>query len=471
MENELATITIVSSSLTRLEASCNDEEFASLVQRSVTSDTWVFLRSGGDAEQGRYSIAGWAPLLLLEAKGREALLWRGQQAVRLLSDVSPIDVLDNLFDSVHHDLQDHGLPFSTGLLGYSSYDIKHDIERLPLTATDDLNLPDLLFFLPASVLVHDRQNGEVYNVEITAEIQVQERTELETLPAWSHCRVRTQKHDALSGPSAMLKKDYLHAVERIRDYIRDGDVYQVNYAQRFEYTAPAVPYEFWRQLFRQNPAPYYAYIATPSHTVLCTSMERCLRLDGGVLRSQPIKGTRKRGQNKADDAALKHELLNDPKESAELSMIVDLVRNDLGRISSTGTVQVKDHKRLDSYSNVHHLSSEIDGQIRDGVSLRDILRAILPAGSITGCPKIRAMEIIDELEPYVRHVYTGAIGYIGFHHNIDLNVAIRTALCTNDRMYFSVGGAIVYDSIPENEYEETLHKGETLFSLILKDSN
>jgi para-aminobenzoate synthetase component 1 len=195
-------------------------------------------------------------------------------------------------------------------------------------------------------------------------------------------------------------------------------------------------------------------------------MERFLYRCGDYLETRPIKGTRPRGRTPEEDAALRRELAASFKDDAELSMIVDLLRNDLGKVCAPRTVQVKEHKRLEAYQNVYHLVSIVTGQLRPEVSQVDILKATFPGGSITGCPKIRAMEIIDELEPHVRHVYCGAIGYLGLHQNLDLNVAIRTAIISRGRGHFAVGGGVVYDSREEDEYEETLHKGRTLFRVI-----
>jgi len=197
-------------------------------------------------------------------------------------------------------------------------------------------------------------------------------------------------------------------------------------------------------------------------------MERFLCRRGQYIETRPIKGTRKRGLTPEEDATLKKELMEDFKDDAELSMIVDLLRNDLGRVCRPLTIRVAEHKRLESYQNVHHLVSIVIGGLRRDTTYGEILQATFPGGSITGCPKIRSMEIIDELEPHVRHVYTGAIGYLGWHDNMDLNVAIRTALIHKNIGYFSVGGGIVYDSKEEDEYQETLHKGRTMFQLIEK---
>ena len=266
--------------------------------------------------------------------------------------------------------------------------------------------------------------------------------------------------------SATNRAHYLQTVERIREYIRRGDVYQVNLSQRFSSPFEGDPFLLWGSLFRRNPAPFHAFVQAGDHQVVSTSMERFLKVSDGAVESRPIKGTRPRGTSEREDAAMRADLAAHPKDDAELSMIVDLVRNDLGRVCETGSVRVTDHKRLESYANVHHLVSVVEGRLRPGVTTGALLRAAFPAGSITGCPKIRAMQVIDELEPRARHVYTGAIGYVGLHGNSDLNVAIRTALIHRGACSFSVGGGIVYDSRADEEYEETLHKGKTFFDVM-----
>ena len=232
---------------------------------------------------------------------------------------------------------------------------------------------------------------------------------------------------------------YLEAVRRVRRYIRDGDVYQVNLSQRFRFPLQGSPFQLWQHLFALNPAPFYAFIQAGDHQVLSTSMERFLYRRGSYLETRPIKGTRPRGKTSEEDQSLREELLASAKDDAELSMIVDLLRNDLGRVCRPKTIRVVAHKKLETYQNVHHLVSVVTGELGDSVSYGKILKAAFPGGSITGCPKIRAMEIIDELEPHVRHVYTGAIGYLGGHGNMDLNVAIRTALVHRELLLFFRG--------------------------------
>jgi para-aminobenzoate synthetase component 1 len=328
-----------------------------------------------------------------------------------------------------------------------------------------LQLPDIFLIFPQRILIHDRLERNLYALTLERQENPLTTRRLQTPPI-----TPVQSADAaiLAGAlqSNFTHEGYLRAIKRIREYIRQGDVYQVNLSQRFQFPFQGNPFRFWEHLFSLNPAPFYAYVNGGDHCVLSTSMERFLFRRGTYIETRPIKGTRKRGKTLQEDEALCRELRESPKDSAELSMIVDLLRNDLGRICRPRSVRVAEHKRLESYQNVHHLVSIVTGELREATGYGEILRATFPGGSITGCPKIRAMEIIDELEPQVRHVYTGAIGYLGWHENMDLNVAIRTALVREGMCSFSVGGGIVYDSEEQDEYQETLHKARTLFDVL-----
>lgn len=248
----------------------------------------------------------------------------------------------------------------------------------------------------------------------------------------------------------------------IIDYIAAGDVYQVNMSQRFQTDFSGDPWALFQTYYRQNPAPFFAYINAGDHQVVSTSPERFLLLDCQRVETRPIKGTRPRGKNPTEDNIFRNELQASKKDDAELSMIVDLLRNDIGKVCRAGSVRVSGHKRLEAYQNVYHLVSIVEGRLDPDCDAVDLIRAAFPGGSITGCPKVRAMEIIDELESRCRHIYTGSIGYVSFHDTMDLSIAIRTATIAHGKMVFSVGGEIVYDSDPADEFEETLHKGKTL---------
>ncbi len=275
---------------------------------------------------------------------------------------------------------------------------------------------------------------------------------------------------ALQGGIALTSnfthEGYLRAVERTWEYICAGDIFQANISQRFQVDLALSPYELYRRLREVNPAPFAAYLSYPELTVVSASPERFLKVVGDRVETRPIKGTRPRGATPAQDSALAQELLGSVKDRAENVMIVDLERNDIGRACRYGSVEVEELAILESYPTVFHLTSTVAGRLAPGKNRIDLLKATFPGGSITGAPKVRAMEIIDELEPTRRSVYTGAIGYLGFDGGMDLNIVIRTFLVKDRKAYFQVGGGIVYDSEPEAEYQETLHKAKGLMQAL-----
>jgi para-aminobenzoate synthetase component 1 len=438
------------------------ELFISIRQRPYA----MLLLSGGDLDCARYSLMGWDPFLVLRSEGRRVGVQ--QENGPQVYDANPFDVLAEVLGALELPDKLPLFPMAAGAIGFLAYDLKNHLERLPATAIDDLHLPDMVFAFPWRLVVHDRLAGRFWQIGIIYEGPQGRRTDVaEPLvfpPAAPVGPYRVGKPQ-----SNFTREAYLEALRRIREYIRNGDVYQVNLTQRFSFPLSGEPYYLFQRLFQVNPAPFYAYLHCDDFQVLSTSMERFLYQNGDYLETRPIKGTRPRGATPAADAELRRELADSAKDDAELSMIVDLLRNDLGKVCAPRTVQVKEHKRLEAYQNVYHLVSIVTGRLRPECTAVDILRATFPGGSITGCPKIRAMEIIDELEPHVRHVYCGAIGYLGLHRNLDLNVAIRTAIISKGQGHFAVGGGVVYDSVEADEYDETLHKGRTLFRIIEGD--
>ena len=439
-----------------------------LAARMADADGTTLLLSGGRLDSARYHILGFDPWLSLKGRGHDLQLTIDHQKHHLTMD--PLDTLRAVVNHYRCSPDGRGrLPLAAGLMGYLSYDLKDALEELPRTSIDRWQLPQLCVYAPSIIIVHDRQEQQTWLHEIVRRQGYQQlapdgRERIAAL--WNtplpdeHFAV---DQDGLA--SNFNRPDYETAVQRIRDYIAAGDVYQVNLSQRFETRFQGNTFGFFRALYQKNPAPFFAFMNAGDHHLVSTSPERFLRLDGRQVETRPIKGTRPRRSDPQEDLEMREKLVASPKDDAELSMIVDLLRNDIGRACQGGSVRVKAHKTVEAYENVYHLVSIVQGVLATDQDSIDLIQATFPGGSITGCPKIRSMEIIDELEPDRRHVYTGSIGYISFHDTLDLSIAIRTAVIHQERMAFSVGGGIVYDSDPADEYEETLHKGRTLVSV------
>ncbi len=444
------------------------EDFVDLAARFADLPGTVVLLSGGDLDCSRYHLLGAMPWLTLCARPRAARLTIDDRTLQLEAD--PFVVLRSILKHFHLKPGDPSLPppMAAGLMGYLAYDLKDVLESLPRTSVDDLHLPGMLLHAPGVLVVHDRLNA-------TTRLMVPERRPggpdpddlVDRFHALTSAPARSPAPFGADGDglqSNFTPEAYRAAVQQVIDYIAAGDVYQVNLSQRFAAPFRGDAFSLFRHLFEQNPAPFFAFVQGGDHQIVSTSPERFLLQSGDRVETRPIKGTRPRGRTPAEDQALRDELAGSSKDDAELSMIVDLLRNDIGKVCSAGSVRVAQHKRLEAYRNVYHLVSVVEGRLDADKDSVDLIRATFPGGSITGCPKVRAMEIIDELESCRRHVYCGSIGYIGFHDTMDLSIAIRTATIAGGRMIFSVGGGIVFDSKPQDEYEETLHKGRTLMA-------
>jgi para-aminobenzoate synthetase component 1 len=425
---------------------------------------------------GSRSFIGFDPYLVLATKGYDAFfLERGGEYK--ICRMNPLDALRTALKSrrLPPEARPRGLPpFSCGGIGFLAYELGRVIEKLPGAAVDDLGLPELAFCFFDRVIACDHATGEK-----TFMVAVPAGEDPELLIAESLARIRPGTSGGASGgpPRAdagsklefdpgFTREEYIEAVLKVKEYILAGDIYQANLSQRFSAPLLESAWQLYRRLRRLNPAPFSAYLNFGGFSVASSSPERFLKVSGRRVETRPIKGTRPRSSDPASDARLKDELLTSKKDRAELSMIVDLERNDIGRVCEYGSVEVAEHAVLESYATVHHLVSTVVGNLHKGKDMIDLLKATFPGGSITGAPKIRAMEIIDELEPTERSVYTGGIGYLGFDGNHDLNVAIRTMIIRGCRTYFQVGGGIVADSEPDAEYQETLDKGKAMFESI-----
>ena len=437
-----------------------------------------FLDSGMDPGRlGRYSFIGSDPFLVLRSRGEEVSLIRDGTGES--SRGNPFDVAGELLTVYSLDGCPNGIPFAGGAVGYFSYDLCHFIERLPATAVDDLSLPECYLAFYDAIVAFDHLEGRAYLVstgfpeleEMKRKRRAKERLEEvksrmlnKPFIAGEMCSVSMEEGMVLK--SNFSHEEYLRAVENVREYIRAGDIFQVNLSQRFEADLSIPPYELYQRLRKINPAPFASYLDFDGVSVVGASPERFLKVQGDWVETRPIKGTRPRGKSAAEDRALADELLASIKDRAENVMIVDLERNDLGRVCRYGTVRVTELAILETYPTVFHLTSTVKGRLCEDKDRIDLLKATFPGGSITGAPKVRAMEIIDELEPTRRSVYTGSIGYLSFSGEMDLNIVIRTFLVKGGRAYFQVGGGIVYDSEPEAEYVETLDKAKALIQAL-----
>jgi len=440
-----------------------------------------FLDSGMDPHKlGRYSFIGSEPFLVLKTRGSDITLNQGTEKRSLIGN--PFDILNHLLEVYRLDHCSSPVPFIGGAVGYFSYDLCHFIERLPSTAVDDLKLPECYFGFYDLVLAFDNLQGRVYIIATGfPELRETERIERATK------RLNEVKDKLADTPSSGTRatltplststeqvtfkggfahKEYVDAVDKARKYIIAGDIFEVNLSQRFEAELSITPYDLYRRLRQINPAPFACYLGFDEVSVVSASPERFLRLQGDKVETRPIKGTRPRGKTPEEDEALASELLNSLKDRAENIMIVDLERNDLGRVCRFGTVKVTELAILEVFPTVFHLTSTVVGRLREGKNGIDLLKATFPGGSITGAPKVRAMEIIDELEPTKRSVYTGSIGYLSFNGDLDLNIVIRTFLVKGRKAYFQVGGAVTHDSDPEAEYRETLDKARALMDAL-----
>lgn len=448
----------------------------------------------------RYSFLGIEPFMTIKLNGQKIFIQDNNGTVEV--DGDPFELLGHFLNKF--EIEDRtnlwkrlDIPFIGGAVGYFSYDLCHFIETLPDTKNDDIGFPEMRFGFYDTIVAFDHLTDKSYVVSINLSgndslrpekkmermIKIIQDKCIEYPDNYYHRVTKDMRigntqllnRESLGGISCNFsKKAYIETIKRAKEYIMAGDIYQVNLSQRFQTRTGLSPFKLYERLRMINPAPFSSFISFENLHIISSSPERFLATRivdtqaGKKLRTQirPIKGTRPRDPNKSIDERIKAELLASPKDEAELTMIIDLERNDLGRVCDYGSVKVVGKKLLESYATVHHLVATIEGDLNNNHSIIDLIRATFPGGSVTGAPKIRAMEIIDELEPTRRSVYTGAIGYLSFDGNVDLSMAIRTILMNGDQVYFQVGGAIVADSDPLNEYDETLHKASALMKAV-----
>ncbi|MGE0082842.1 MAG: aminodeoxychorismate synthase component I [Desulfococcaceae bacterium] len=442
------------------------EPVIDLASRFAHMPGTVLLMSGGESDCARCHILGIMPWLSFSGRGNKMLLETPHTSLRFSAD--PFDTLRGILQTFDLKHGDFPAPIASGLMGYLAYDLKDVLEKLPRTSVDDLCLPHIRFYAPSLVLIQDitDSTARICIPEFAGKDSVEKTLDEFRQMLSSPCpEPKPFSGDTTGFQSDFTRSRYMEAIGQIREYIAAGHVYQVNMSQRFRMGFSGDTFTLFRELWAANPAPFFAYINAGDHQIVSTSPERFILQKGRQVETRPIKGTRPRGKTQEEDEKLARELLESPKDDAELSMIVDLLRNDIGKVCRPGSVRVTEHKHLEKYKNVFHLVSVAEGELDADKDSTDLIRAAFPGGSITGCPKIRSMEIIDEMEPRRRHIYTGSIGYISFHDTMDLSIAIRTATVYHGNIIFPVGGGIVFDSDPADEYEETLHKGQTLMTV------
>ncbi|WP_349409087.1 aminodeoxychorismate synthase, component I [Pseudalkalibacillus sp. SCS-8] len=432
----------------------------------------VLLESG---RGGRYHFIGASPRVVLIGKDREMKIEGDPRIERMEGDLLELlqDYLQS-YEIVHETAMSADLPdFKGGAIGYISYDMARQIEKLPEQTEDDMDMPDLYFMIFEDFVVIDKEQDKLTFITHTDEMEPlkanQRLEEMESRWFSPVAEKKVSKRNDADMQSAtpmnysMDEAAFKQAVEQVQEYIRSGDVFQVNLSVRQSQPLYAEPIEIYEQLREFNPSPYMGYFHTPQFQLVNGSPELLVKKQGKQVSTRPIAGTRSRGKSAAEDEALAKTLIENEKERAEHVMLVDLERNDLGRVCRYGTVDVNEFMVIEKYSHVMHIVSNVRGELADDRNTTDLIKATFPGGTITGAPKVRTMEIIEELEPVRRGVYTGSIGWIGFDGDTELNIAIRTMICKGGMAHVQAGAGIVIDSDPKAEFKESLKKAKALW--------
>ena len=452
--------------------------------RKIDSGNYAFLLESveGREKWARYSFLGSNPSLVFKSKGRWAEIIGPGGTERLPVERDPLELIKGLL-SRYRPVKVEGLPrFFGGMVGYISYDMVRFFEELPDCTKDDLGLPDSLFLLTDTLLVFD---NVAHKIKVVSNAHIPEGSPSDSIEEAYGEAIRKIEAiiSSLRRPlgarltpmglppqtglrSNMEEKEFQESVEAAKEYIRAGDSIQIVLSHRLETPTSADPFDVYRSLRVINPSPYMYYLRMGNLQIVGSSPEVLVRVEDGLIDLRPIAGTRPRGLDESQDMVLAEELLADPKERAEHIMLVDLGRNDIGRVARIGSVHVSELMAIERYSHVMHLVSNVKGLLEEGRDAFDLLRACFPAGTVTGAPKIRAMEIIEELEPTKRGPYAGAVGYFSFSGNMDTCITIRTILLKDGHAMVQVGAGIVADSRPEREYHETMNKAQAMLNAI-----
>lgn len=415
-----------------------------------------------DSKYSEYSIIGINPYLTLKSIGKEIFLNSDKFTG------NPFDFLEKEMSKYSIPSSELDLPFTGGAIGYFSYDAAMHVEPLNLTSKDDISIPEVYFNFYDNFIIWNIKSNRYY-ISAMGKLKSSDESIDEILNLISRGRkivVEEFSQGNTEFISNFKPNEYIETVEKVRDYIRSGDVYITNLTQRFKCHCEKPSYDIYKNLRAINPAPFASYLAFDDFQIICSSPERFIQIKNRIAETRPIKGTRPRGATPEEDEKNRLELINSEKDKSELLMIVDLERNDLSKVCKPFSVKVTELFKLEEYSTVFHLVSTIVGELQDGVSPVKCIKECFPGGSITGAPKIRSMEVIDELEKIKRNIYTGAIGYFDFNGNSDFNIVIRTILKKDNTAYFGVGGGITWESDKEAEYLETLDKAKALMKVL-----
>ena len=453
-----------------------DMETPLSVYRKLANCSYSYLFEsveGGD-KWARYSLIGLRARRLIKVIGNKVVILQDGKQIETITADDPLDYLDQLQKSYTLE-EDRNLPkFNGGLVGYFSYDCVRYIEKKLIESVppDSLGTPDALFMVSEEVAVFDNLKNKLHLIILIdseddrdiAERRLDELEEKLKEPLKFQDFKKPEKtineSDFISG---FGEDEFKNSVERAKKYIEEGDIMQVVCSQRMSIPFTADPVALYRSIRQLNPSPYMYYLNLHEFHIVGSSPEILARLEDNKVTVRPIAGTRRRGKDDSDDLAMEKDMVNDPKEIAEHLMLIDLGRNDVGRIAKAGTVNVTEQFGIERYSHVMHMVSNVEAELEDGLSAIDLFKATFPAGTVSGAPKIRAMEIIDEFEPVKRGIYGGAIGYLSWQGNMDMAIAIRTAVIKDDVLYIQAGGGWVADSVPDLEWKESLNKGRAIF--------
>ena len=441
--------------------------------------SYLFESVEGGEKWARYSLIGLPSSRVIKVYKNKIKIFNNGKIEEEITSSDPLKFLEDYQDSIKVKLYDHLPAFTGGLVGYLGYDCIRYIEpklshsNLP----DPLGTPDALFMVSEEVAVFDNLNNKLHLIVLSesesgADIcKAEERLKVLSEKLVNPLTYETSEkigesvteNDFVSG---FGEKEFKETVEKVKEYIKAGDVMQVVCSQRMSVPFTADPVELYRSIRHLNPSPYLYYLNLEEFHIVGSSPEILARLEDGEVTVRPIAGTRRRGKDEEDDLAMEKDMINDPKEIAEHLMLIDLGRNDVGKIAEPGSVEVTQKFGIERYSHVMHMVSNVRAKLRKGLKAMDVFRATFPAGTLTGAPKIRAMEIIDEFEPVKRGIYGGAVGYFSWQGNMDMAIAIRTAIIKDEVLYIQAGGGFVADSDPELEWKESLNKGRAIFKAV-----